>query len=401
MIAPGETAARPPRVMISSTFYDLHHEREALRRFLGDDLGYQCLVSEHSSFPIDPDLPTIENCRERVVRDADVLVLMVGKRYGSIDSRSARSVTNLEYLAARQKGIPIYAFVQRGVLELLPVWRQNPDGNFNGIVDTPLLFDFVHQIRTVDGLWMQEFDTPDDVIAALRIHFAHQFTTGLQHVARMKEADAAPWLEGVRGETLRIALEKRTGWEYRLFASSLRDAVQQHHRLRLRHQSGISMGLGDDVSDPSGWLQARVEDAKRIAGAIERLLNEALPLALGKPGEPGEPKMILFVAESLGNVYRDALLWAMKLRTANIDSCFREPASTLGEMLDYTISQVEGFAPKILDFLDDAILRTARGEKVAGEFMLTAAVPPELSARFGAEMTAARPCWARKRALAG
>src|SRR5690349_3760353 len=127
-------AARP-QVMISSTFFDLKQVRADLARFLSAEMGCTPLASEWPSFPIDPDADTIENCRRRVEQQADILVLVLGGRYGSVDSRSAKSVTNLEYLAARAKGIPIYAFVDRRVLTLLPVWRDNKNIDFSGAVD--------------------------------------------------------------------------------------------------------------------------------------------------------------------------------------------------------------------------------------------------------------------------
>ena len=93
-----------PRIMISSTFYDLKQVRAGLVNFLVDDLGFEPLVSEASSFPVEPDLDTIENCKRRVEQDADLLVLIVGGRYGFVDAASTKSITNLEYLAARAKG---------------------------------------------------------------------------------------------------------------------------------------------------------------------------------------------------------------------------------------------------------------------------------------------------------
>ena len=112
---------RRPGVMVSSTFYDLRQIRDDLRRFLDNELGYTALVSEHPSFPVDPDLTTVENCRERVQRDADIVILVIGSRYGSVEDESAKSVTNLEYLSARQKGIPVFAFVDQGIIPLLPI----------------------------------------------------------------------------------------------------------------------------------------------------------------------------------------------------------------------------------------------------------------------------------------
>src|SRR5579862_8593331 len=115
-----------PAVMVSSTFYDLRQLRVDLFDFIESELGYRALISEHSSFPIDPDASTIENCRQRVQRDADILILIIGGRYGSVESKSQKSVTNLEYLTARAKGIPIYAFVEKSIITLGSVWEANP-----------------------------------------------------------------------------------------------------------------------------------------------------------------------------------------------------------------------------------------------------------------------------------
>ena len=97
--------------MVSSTFYDLRQIRADLADFIGDDLGYHALLSEHPSFPTDPDADTIENCRRRVERNADILVLVIGGRHGHVPKESSRSVTNVEYLYARVKGIPVYVFI--------------------------------------------------------------------------------------------------------------------------------------------------------------------------------------------------------------------------------------------------------------------------------------------------
>jgi hypothetical protein len=110
-----------PRVFISLTFYDLQQIREGLRRFL-DDLGYQPLLSEHRSFPVDPAESTVENCKLQVEREADIFILIVGRRYGSLDAVTLRSVTNLEYLAARGKRVPIYAFIDKSLEPVLARW---------------------------------------------------------------------------------------------------------------------------------------------------------------------------------------------------------------------------------------------------------------------------------------
>ena len=164
-----------PAVMVSSTFYDLSQIRQDLHAFIANDLGYEPLLSEHKSFPIDPGLDTVENCRRRVEHQADVLVLIVGTRYGSIDDKTDKSITNLEYLTAKAKSIPIYTFVDRQILHTLPIWKSNPDADYARVVDTPRLFEFVESIRTVERAWVSPFDSAQDIIETLRIQFACLF----------------------------------------------------------------------------------------------------------------------------------------------------------------------------------------------------------------------------------
>ena len=128
-----------PSVFVSSTCFDLHEIREQLRVFI-ESFGFDPMLSEFNSFPVNPLDGTVDNCRKNVEDRADILVLIVGNHYGSTDDHG-KSITNLEYLQARAKGIPIYVFVSRTILEWLSVWKENPDAKFPG-VDSPKLFEF-------------------------------------------------------------------------------------------------------------------------------------------------------------------------------------------------------------------------------------------------------------------
>ena len=380
---------RPPGVMVSSTFYDLKQHREVLRRFLQDELGYRPLLSEHPSFPINPDMASIPNCRERVQRDTDVLVLVVGRRYGSLDDHSAKSVTNLEYLTAREKGIPIYAFVERGILNLLPVWRRNKAIDLSAEVDSTQLFEFVESIRGSGGIWTQEFDHVQDIVEALRIQFAYLQTDNLMLRARLKGLGRARWMDGLSGETLRIALEQPMSWEYRLFASAFSDTLAAHHKLRRRHELGVGLGLGEDVTDPATWATARFNEAGRIAVALGQLVNEELPLAFGQQGVPGDRERILFIADTLGDLYRDALLWAARVRTANVRDEFRPALVPLGRMLDELIGPVERLASDLSEQVKTALASGTPGVNQVLEFTLVLGIPPEAIAEFQAAIAAA------------
>jgi hypothetical protein len=212
-------SATVPTVLLSPTYFDLNQVRADLFDFLKDDLGHAVLACEHSSFPIDPDANTIENCRRRVEREADVLILIIGGRYGQVDQISEKSVTNLEYLAARAKGILIYAFIDKRILAHYDNWCKNPENKFNDCVDNPKLFDFIKTIRDVHKVWMVPFEHAQDIVSALRSKFAYQLKVSLDHTRRLEDHPSQEDLVGLVGAAYRIALERPKGWEYRLFSA--------------------------------------------------------------------------------------------------------------------------------------------------------------------------------------
>ena len=133
-----------PAVFVSSTCFDLGQVRADLAEFI-ESLGLDPIISEYASFPVNPNYDAIANCLETVKTRADIFVLIVGARYGQTP-RKGKSVTNLEYLEARAKGIPIYVFVSKAVLSFMEVWKKNPDGDYTGVVDSTSVFEFIKKL---------------------------------------------------------------------------------------------------------------------------------------------------------------------------------------------------------------------------------------------------------------
>ena len=116
-----------PRVFISSTFYDLKHLRSALERFV-ENFGFEPILSEKGKIAYSPDIALDEACY-REVQQADMLILIVGGKYGSERSRDNstseesenrffdryESITREEFRVAVRSKIPIYVFIERVV----------------------------------------------------------------------------------------------------------------------------------------------------------------------------------------------------------------------------------------------------------------------------------------------
>ncbi len=114
-------------LFVSSTCYDLAQLRADIRDF-AEAAGLEPILSELDSFPVNPSQGTIENCLDAVRSRADLFLLVVGNRYGSITD-TGKSITNLEYIEAASRGIPRYVFVKTEIITVLPIWKKNPPTN--------------------------------------------------------------------------------------------------------------------------------------------------------------------------------------------------------------------------------------------------------------------------------
>jgi len=344
--------------MISSTFYDLRQVRADLEQFLESGLGYRPLLSETTSFPVDPDRKTIENCRACVEEHADVLVLIVGGRYGSVDHSSDKSVTNLEYLSARAKGIPVYAFVEKRILGALPLWKANPEGDFSSAVDNTRVFEFVDEVRAKHWVWTFEFETAQDITAALRHQFAHLMREGLVLRGKIQQSGLSDALLGISGAAFRLALEQPDAWEHRLFCRVVADEIAACRELRRRYDKRIALGESEAVSllDLESWSRPRISELHRVTSALDYALNDGLRDALGEPGEPGDVEKIVSIAKLVGQAYREALEWSLRVsRTAGHDA-LKPVVDALALFPDDILQKVELFGEPLLKRIEDALL---------------------------------------------
>lgn len=200
--------ARRPSIFVSSTCYDLKQIRQDIREFIEEDLGYEAILSEYNSFPIDPDRDTINNCLRVVEQRADIMVLIIGNRYGYITDRGEKSITNLEYLRAKAKGIPIFVFIDQKISNMLPVWQKNKEMDFSSIVDSNKIFEFVEKVKDKDSNWVHEFNTGKDIIKCLRKQLAYLVNDSLCLRKHFSKEKVSPKVLKYSGRVFELVVEK-------------------------------------------------------------------------------------------------------------------------------------------------------------------------------------------------
>jgi hypothetical protein len=349
-------AGRLPTVFISSTFYDLRQVRADLAEFIQHQLGYNFLTSESPSFPVDPSFAIVENCRRQIEDETDLFVLIVGGRYGSVPSDSTKSVTNLEYLTAKEKGIPVFAFIARDIIAVLPLFERNPDADFSAIVDNPRLLRFVQELRGSLGVWTFTFDVAQDIINTLRTQFAYEMSRGLALSSRAREPNA---LQGLVGPAFRLAAERPPGWQPSLLITLIEEEFVAAKALRRDYDLGIAVGSGERITEESAiaWTSTLLSEGQRLVKATASIASETLNNAL----KDGEVPVIIDAARQFGRMYKETLQFVAKIRRAHVPTHCEELQLELTHLFDDYFRECDDFLPRAKLQIADAIASSLPG----------------------------------------
>lgn len=101
------------QVFISSTYSDLLQERKKVLDIL---LMADCIPAGMENFVATDDEQF--NVIKKVIDMCDYYILILGKRYGSVNEKTGISYTEMEYNYAIDKGIPVLVFALDDSVEL-------------------------------------------------------------------------------------------------------------------------------------------------------------------------------------------------------------------------------------------------------------------------------------------
>lgn len=179
-----------PRVFVSSTYFDLRHVRRGIEEFI-ESLGYDAVLFESGDIPFSH-LDSLDQSCYREIEACHMLVLIIGGRYGSQVSREKEidlvvkekaflefnSITKKEYETARQRDIPIYIFLEKGVANEYRTYKENKNSELIKYAHV----DSVNIFKLLDDIYFQkrnnlthEFENIEDITAWLKNQWAGLF----------------------------------------------------------------------------------------------------------------------------------------------------------------------------------------------------------------------------------
>lgn len=138
----------------------------------------------------------------------------------------------MEFLAAKSKGIPIYVFINKQIINILPVYLRNKTADYTDVVDNPAIFEFAGHVRSELGLWCFEFEKFRDILNVLKIQLSYLFKESLQLWTRVNKTPEFEFYSKLSGKALEILLQKAEIYEYEFLTQVLVDELGKYEALK-------------------------------------------------------------------------------------------------------------------------------------------------------------------------
>lgn len=177
-----------PRVFISSTFYDLRQVRSDIDTFI-ENLGYETVKNEDGDIPYGKEDALEEYCYKEI-KAVDILISIVGGRFGTESSRNNSSISQMELKTALKENKQVYIFIENNVLseyETYLINKENESMKYR-YVDDKRIYQFIEEIKTLNtNNNIKSFETASDITKYLKEQFAGLFQRFLEEQTRIKE----------------------------------------------------------------------------------------------------------------------------------------------------------------------------------------------------------------------
>jgi hypothetical protein len=176
-----------PRIFVSSTYYDLKHIRTSIEAFIYS-FGYEPVLFESGDIFFSHEKPLEESCYNEL-QNCHMQILIIGGSYGSSEAATTlteeekkdqyskfNSITRKEFEVANARNIPIYFFVDNGVLSEYSTYKRNRGNNkiVYAHVSSVNIFSLLDDIYSLhSGNYIKGFSRSEDITDWLKGQWAH------------------------------------------------------------------------------------------------------------------------------------------------------------------------------------------------------------------------------------
>lgn len=176
-----------PRIFLSSTFYDLRQVRTDIDIFI-DTLGYEIIRNEEGEIPYGKEEALEEYCYKEI-KNIDILVSIIGGRFGSESTRGHSSISQLELKTALKENKQVYIFIEKNVLSEYETYLINKEGQMKfRYADDIRIYQFMEEIKGLpNNNNIKGFETANEITRYLKEQLAGLFQRFLEEQTRIRE----------------------------------------------------------------------------------------------------------------------------------------------------------------------------------------------------------------------
>ena len=181
-----------PRVFVSSTYYDLKQVRYNIGDYI-KSLGYEPVMHERSGVAYSQTTPLENDCYHELA-SCDIIVCIIGNRFGSQSIDNELSITMKEIQTAVKSKKKVYIFISKDVFIENRTYEKNKEsGTFkSAYTDDIRIHEFIFELKNnTKNNVIESFETTDDIIATLKLQFAGLFQNLLAKDASATDAKTA------------------------------------------------------------------------------------------------------------------------------------------------------------------------------------------------------------------
>jgi hypothetical protein len=203
-----------PRVFLSSTYYDLKQIRADLERFIREQ-GYEPILNELGNIPYGKEEGLEEYCYKEI-GGIDILVSVIGGRFGSTSNHGEKSISQMELNTAIGLNKQVYIFIDRNVHQEYQFYLQNKNTKEvkYKYADNVKIYEFIEFVESLpNNNTIYGFETSRDITNFLKEQWAGLFQRFLQEQTRIKEINLIQGLESTSktlNQLVNFLTEERT-----------------------------------------------------------------------------------------------------------------------------------------------------------------------------------------------
>lgn len=173
------------RVFVSSTYYDLLHVRNDLFDFI-KSMGYDPVMHDKGGVPYTQDMTMEQACYDELSM-CDIVICVIGNRYGSDSSVGNYSITLEELQQAIKAKKKVYTYILKDVYTENRIYEKNiAMFNFEpAYVDDIRIHQFISEFKKmVKNSPIHPFESVNEIISNLKAQFSGLF----QHLLAKESA---------------------------------------------------------------------------------------------------------------------------------------------------------------------------------------------------------------------